>query len=325
MPFKDPIKRKEKSKQYGLNYREKKKQDPTLCTACFQPKDDASFKKCSKCREYMKQYKATYRLVPKAPGICSATDCTNQALENHKLCSRCLERGKQQEAKPHSKKTRRDWLKSLKPAALAAYGGKCACCGDSQEERLSIDHIDGYVDGPRGGTQLYSWLKQRNYPEGFRVLCMTCNFTLGHHGYCPHSNLTQVRLSGRPRIHPLTQKAKVKAIQHKMYMDALKMQVLQAYGGPRCVCCGEDHMECLSIDHIEGNGAAHRRELTGNPADGRNFYIWLRKNNFPPGFRVLCHGCNFSLGRFGFCMHTSTMQKSSTGESLVHYSQHISQ
>jgi hypothetical protein len=37
------------------------------------------------------------------------------------------------------------------------------------------------------GTHLYLWLKQNNYPPGFRVLCMNCNFAIGHSGYCPHN------------------------------------------------------------------------------------------------------------------------------------------
>jgi len=76
-----------------------------------------------------------------------------------------------------------------------------------------------------------------------------------------------------------------------------------AYGGYKCACCGVTDKEFLSIDHSEGGGAAHRKELTGNPRNGHNMYYWIRKNNFPPGFRVLCMNCNFSLGHHGYCPH----------------------
>ena len=86
----------------------------------------------------------------------------------------------------------------------------------------------------------------------------------------------------------------------------LKLEVLQAYGGAICACCGETHIEFLSIDHINGRGAAHRRELTG--ADSRHmvgatFYKWVKDHQFPLGFRVLCMNCNFALGHFSYCPH----------------------
>jgi len=38
----------------------------------------------------------------------------------------------------------------------------------------------------RWHSNFYRWLKQNNFPEGFRVLCINCNFSLGIYGYCPH-------------------------------------------------------------------------------------------------------------------------------------------
>ena len=73
-----------------------------------------------------------------------------------------------------------------------------------------------------------------------------------------------------------------------------------SYGTNKCVCknCGISDMEFLGIDHINGNGAEHRRELKG-----ADLYYWLVKNNYPSGFRVLCHNCNFSHGHYGYCPH----------------------
>ena len=47
---------------------------------------------------------------------------------------------------------------------------------------LSIDHIngDGYkrrtIERKHGGTDFYRWLIKNNFPEGFQVLCMNCQF-----------------------------------------------------------------------------------------------------------------------------------------------------
>jgi hypothetical protein len=54
----------------------------------------------------------------------------------------------------------------------------------------------------------------------------------------------------------------------------------------------------LGIDHINGGGTKHRKEI-------KNFgiYKWLIDNNYPLGYRVLCHNCNCSLGFNGYCPH----------------------
>ncbi len=77
--------------------------------------------------------------------------------------------------------------------------------------------------------------------------------------------------------------------------------VLEAYSGssPACVCCQEMQILFLSLDHLEGGGRQQRAKLGGG-----GFYTWLRRNNYPPGFQVLCHNCN--LGRQlngGLCPH----------------------
>lgn len=84
----------------------------------------------------------------------------------------------------------------------------------------------------------------------------------------------------------------------------LKLLLLQKYSGqnPYCACCNENKVEFLSIDHIDGGGRQHKIKLKKS---GTSFYNWLRKNNFPKGFRVLCHNCNQSLGTLGYCPHKS--------------------
>lgn len=89
------------------------------------------------------------------------------------------------------------------------YGGteiKCACCGETIQEFLTLDHINN--DGakqrnepgmPRGGTNFYRWLKKHNYPEGFQVLCWNCNCSKGYWGYCPHNPPENI-LDDRPDL-----------------------------------------------------------------------------------------------------------------------------
>lgn len=91
------------------------------------------------------------------------------------------------------------------------------------------------------------------------------------------------------------------AAQRQRHKDAC----FAAYGGYRCACCGETHKEFLTLDHMGGNGAAHRREMFGANACGSSVvYRYLVKNGFPPGYQVLCFNCN--CGRQlngGICPH----------------------
>ena len=88
-------------------------------------------------------------------------------------------------------RTKEFWGKSRQDV-LDAYGRKCACCGETEEKFLSIDHIDGggaehrRSIGMRGGGQFYCWLRREGFPAGFQVLCMNCNHAKGNYGACPH-------------------------------------------------------------------------------------------------------------------------------------------
>ena len=81
----------------------------------------------------------------------------------------------------------------------------------------------------------------------------------------------------------------------------LKRETMNRYGTV-CVCCGESDIRFLTIDHINNDGADHRKAISVSGGD--NFYRWLRKNGFPDGFQVLCYNCN--IGRHqngGICPH----------------------
>ena len=80
---------------------------------------------------------------------------------------------------------------------------------------------------------------------------------------------------------------------------AVKKEIFDQYGNV-CKCCEEARSEFLTIDHVDNNGAEHRKEIgSGSHA----LYLWLRRNNFPTNFRTLCINCNFALGHSGYCPH----------------------
>jgi hypothetical protein len=95
-------------------------------------------------------------------------------------------------------------------------------------------------------------------------------------------------------------KDKVKANRYKT-RDKLRKDVLNAYGH-ECICCKEKRHQFLAIDHINGGGNKHRKSLHKN-ASAQTFYTWLRKNNYPVGFQVLCHNCNCAKAYYKICPH----------------------
>lgn len=75
----------------------------------------------------------------------------------------------------------------------------------------------------------------------------------------------------------------------------LRKEILAAYGGPVCVGCGETEVAILQVDHVNSDGAAHRRAIGGS----NKLYNWLKRNGFPndPPLRVLCPNCNIRAFR----------------------------
>src|SRR4030042_5090772 len=73
---------------------------------------------------------------------------------------------------------------------------------------------------------------------------------------------------------------------HRDYSQRLRREAFASYGGFKCNCpggCDVTDPKFLSIDHINGGGAKHRKSVGGG---GANLYLWLKKNNYPPGFRI---------------------------------------
>lgn len=78
---------------------------------------------------------------------------------------------------------------------------------------------------------------------------------------------------------------------------ALKIETLKAYGG-KCACCGEDIVEFLTIDHINGGAGGRNRLKT------QAFYMSLKKLGFPKeDYQCLCYNCNCAKGVYGECPH----------------------
>jgi len=120
------------------------------------------------------------------------------------------------------------------------------------------------------------------------------NSALNHYGFqwtCKRCKILARRQFVKDN--PGLKRAEDRRRQHRLRMAAL---LHYSDGSPKCSCCGESQIEFLAIDHING----------GAPEQGGSstkLFRWLKAHGYPPGFRVLCHNCNSSLGFYGYCPH----------------------
>lgn len=87
------------------------------------------------------------------------------------------------------------------------------------------------------------------------------------------------------------------------YRRKVKDLCYEAYGGYVCTCCGVTGEKFLTLDHVNNDGAKHRKEQIGSRG-GIGIYLWIIRNNFPPIFQVLCFNCNHAKQlNGGVCPH----------------------
>ncbi len=171
------------------------------CVRCHQSFQARGIlqKYCDHCRddayrEAMRAYSATYyRRHPDRVKL--ANKIARAKRHDHYLLAYLLASRAQQ------RRARERWRNGV----LEKYSGpvpKCACCGESERDFLSIDHIAGKARDerekrgtPRAGYPLYRWLIRNGYPAGFQVLCMNCNVSKGKHGECVHGARPQVAIT----------------------------------------------------------------------------------------------------------------------------------
>ena len=65
---------------------------------------------------------------------------------------------------------------------------RCTGCKTNVIELLVIDHKKKRTKEEKGlaGKPLYEYLKKNNYPDGYQVLCYSCNFVKEKYDKCPH-------------------------------------------------------------------------------------------------------------------------------------------
>ncbi len=79
-----------------------------------------------------------------------------------------------------------------------------------------------------------------------------------------------------------------------------KLEVYRLLGN-KCSCCGLSEVSCLQIDHINNDGADHRKSLNGGTRIYR--YILTHYDTDKDRFQLLCGNCHNSKTQLGQCYH----------------------
>ena len=110
------------------------------------------------------------------------------------------------------------------------------------------------------------------------------------------------RCDAKRRLDPVRQQRYLEVCRanQKRRRVRLRKEVMAAYGG-KCACCGEGHIEFLTLDHINEDGAQRRKN--GEPRGGIPFWRWAKKNGYPRDLQALCWNCNMAKHQQGICPH----------------------
>ena len=122
--------------------------------------------------------------------------------------------------------------------------------------------------------------------------CCKCNQTKPANNFSKDNN-------AKCGLFPSCKSCANKAINAYAYKETrrIKLICMMGYGG-RCVCCGDNRIEMLTIEHIryKGHNLIYCQTTT--------LMKELIRLNFPEGYTVLCWGCNQLTKHDKPCTHS---------------------
>lgn len=142
---------------------------------------------------------------------------------------------------------------------------------------------------------LFEFWKHKQCKGGYNTYCKKCVCEYQRKYYKTHrkqemARTTKYRNKNKKRCNAYSRNYHVKQ----------REKVIKHYGN-KCNCCGEANIRFLTIDHINGDGRKHRKEI-GNMGSG--WYNWIIRNNYPVDLQILCFNCNCGRqANGGICPH----------------------
>lgn len=131
---------------------------------------------------------------------------------------------------------------------------------------------------------------RRSEKDGHNTYCKDCSSIIKKQKHREHKLL--------PPIEYVKWREKQNAIR-KASRTRIKLEVFTHYckGTPKCANPFHLHSEditdldLLTLDHINGDGYKERKELDGLVEKGAAFYRYIKKQDYPPKYQILCWNC----------------------------------
>lgn len=307
---------RERNKAYYAQHRDETKAEyarlvaAEICPACKQANKSAESVYCLTCLEKQRERQKAAAIVT-AKEKSAATKEQRSAWRRAGLCLSC---GSDQFKAQRCRRCYALWLEQSKNYTRhdsRKYAGLCISCdavvpdgnvrcptcrGIRNDERAArikigvcVDHPDrDVVTGRQRCQKCLDSAKARRAANTAAGLCAEC----GNESPEPNGQLGKICLE-RGRIKDKRKRIRLRRLAQSKYGEILQ-----------CFCCHEGNPDFLELDHIAGDGAAHRRSIGGKQRiGGSRMLYWLKKHNFPPGLQLACGTCNKAKHRHGVCPH----------------------
>lgn len=114
--------------------------------------------------------------------------------ERHSLAMKKYYLKNKQQLNEKTSRQSKERRTKLRKEIMDALGTCCSCCGESQYEFLTIDHInnDGAEERRVIGTgipMLKHIITQGIPKDRYQILCANCNTAKYYHKVCPHKKV----------------------------------------------------------------------------------------------------------------------------------------
>ncbi len=164
-----------------------------VCTCCGAEKPLAEFSPSGKGGRYRQSWcKECFRAHAVKKHWENPEESRKKIRESHARNGEALKVYEKEHAIEHRVRNNRymkKYRQKMREAILRAYGHRCACCGETEEAFLTLEHVNG--DGAshrklRGTNRVYADVVAEGFPDKYTLLCWNCNCAKRFGGKCPH-------------------------------------------------------------------------------------------------------------------------------------------